>query len=86
MKRRGRLLRCRFRWEAAAYDAAYATALEESLKLKVKELHAELAARNVGWADLYEKEELAARLAGLKAQSPLAAAARSPWPGECGQR
>ena len=68
--------------EAAAYDAAYATALEESLKLKVKELRTELAARNVGWADLYEKEELAARLAGLKAQSALFSRSGALTPGQ----
>jgi len=35
----------------------------------VKVLRGELAARNTGWADLYEKEEMAARLAGLVARA-----------------
>ena len=55
--------------EGAAYAAAYEAALADALKLKTKELRTELAARSVGWADLYEKEELAARLAGLVAKA-----------------
>lgn len=57
--------------EEAAFGEAYAAAYTDALKLKTKELRTELAARSVGWADLYEKEELAARLAGLVAKSAL---------------
>lgn len=56
--------------------------MEDSLKLKVKELRTELAARNVGWADLYEKEELAARLAELVAQSSLFSHSGALTPGQ----
>jgi len=56
---------------AAQYEAAYAEALANALKLKTKELRTRLAARKRGWADLYEKEELAARLAGLEATASL---------------
>jgi hypothetical protein len=56
---------------AAQYEAAYAEALANALKLKTKELRTRLAARKSGWADLYEKEELAARLAGLEATASL---------------
>jgi len=57
--------------EGAAYDQAYDQALAAAMKLKVKELRAELAGRQLGWADLFEKEELAARLAGAVARSAL---------------
>lgn len=52
--------------DEAAYEEAYNRAFSESMSLKVKELRTELAARSVGWADLFEKEELAARLSDLK--------------------
>ena len=48
------------------FDAAYAAAYADCMALRVKELRTQLAARSVGWADLFEKEELAARLAELK--------------------
>ena len=70
--------------DAAAYDESYASALADSMKLKVKELRTELAARNVGWADLFEKEELAARLAGLIAQSALFSSSGVLSPGKVG--
>lgn len=51
------------------YDEAYAQAYEDAMKLKVKELRTRLAGRMLGWADLFEKEELAARLASSVARS-----------------
>ena len=52
---------------ATAYKTAYASAL----KMKVKALRTELARRSLGWADLFEKEELAARLAEAMARAAL---------------
>ena len=68
--------------DESAYAAAYDAALADALKLKTKELRTELAARSVGWADLFEKEELAARLAGLVAQSALFSRSGALSPGE----
>ena len=68
--------------DQSAYAAAYDSALADALKLKTKELRTELAARSVGWADLFEKEELAARLAGLVAQSALFSRSGALSPGE----
>ena len=70
--------------DSAKYDEAYTAALAEAKKLKVKELRTELASRNVGWADLFEKEELAARLAGLKAQAVFFSASGALSPGAVG--
>ena len=44
-----------------------------------------LAARNVGWADLYEKEEIAARLANLMARAALFSASGAVEPGKVAQ-
>ena len=41
--------------DSAAYEAAYGPAFEAAMKLKVKELRAELAGRNIGWGDAVEK-------------------------------
>lgn len=68
--------------DAAAYEAAYEAAYADCLQLKVKELRTELAARSVGWADLFEKEELAARLAGLKARAATFSPSGALTPGE----
>ena len=48
----------------ARYDTAYAAAFEKAKLQTVKELRAALAARQIGWADLIEKRELAARTLG----------------------
>lgn len=56
---------------APSYDAAYANALADCMKLKVRQLREELAARQVGWADCVEKQDLAGRLAELKARAAL---------------
>ena len=57
--------------ESAAYDEAYAPAFEDAMKMKTKQLRTRLAERQLGWADLFEKEELAARLAAAVARSAL---------------
>jgi len=44
--------------EEGLAEAAYAAALAEAMQMKVKELRGALAARNVGWADCLEKQEL----------------------------
>lgn len=70
--------------ESAAYDAAYETAFADAMKLKAKDLKGKLAARNTGWADLYEKEEMAARLAALVARSALFSRSGALSPGAVG--
>lgn len=57
--------------ESEPYDAAYSKAFEEAMTLTTKDLRARLAERNLGWADLFEKEELAARLASALARVAL---------------
>ena len=57
--------------DAAEYAAAYAAAFERASGLKVKEIRTELAGRRIGWADLNEKHELAARLATACAQAAM---------------
>ena len=57
--------------EAAAYDAAYATAYADCMKMRVKELRTQLAARSLRWGGLVEKEELASLLAGAMARGAL---------------
>ena len=53
------------------FEDAYSAALESALKMKVKDLRTELARRQVKWADLFEKQELAARLADALARAAL---------------
>lgn len=67
------------------YEEAYAAAYAEAMTMKVKELRGALAARNVGWADLYEKEEIAARLANLMARAALFSASGAIEPGKVAQ-
>ena len=57
--------------DTAAYDEAYAAAFERASGLRVKEIRAELAGRRIGWADLIEKHELAARLATACAEAAM---------------
>ena len=57
--------------EAAAYDSAYATAYADCMKMRVKELRTQLAARSLRWGGLVEKEELASLLAGAMARGAL---------------
>jgi hypothetical protein len=71
--------------EAEAYDAAYSVAYERALGLKVKDLRSELASRGTGWADLFEKEELAARLASLSARAAVFSASGALEPGKAGK-
>jgi hypothetical protein len=70
---------------AKAYDDAYAAAYERVIGLKVKDLRSELASRGTGWADLFEKEELAARLAALCARAALFSASGALEPGKAGK-
>jgi len=71
--------------EEGLAEAAYAAALAEAMQMKVKELRGALAARNVGWADCLEKQELAARLAGLVAASAGFSASGGLSPGQVGE-
>jgi len=68
-----------------AGEDAYASAYSRAMGLKVKEIRAELAARGSGWADLFEKEQMAARLAALNAQAALFSASGAIEPGKVGQ-
>ena len=70
---------------STAYEEAYEEAFARAMGLKVKEIRAELAARGSGWADLFEKEELAARLASLCARSALFSASGALEPGKVGK-
>ena len=70
--------------EAAVYNEAYKGAYADAMKLKVKELRTELAARNTQWADCLEKEELAGRLAGLIAKSAIFSPSGALVPGAVG--
>jgi len=68
--------------DSEAYTASYEAAYAESMKLKVKAIRTELARRQTQWADLFEKEELAARLAGLKARAAIFSVSGALTPGE----
>lgn len=56
---------------AAAYTAAYELALADANKLRVSELRAALAERQLNWAGILEKSELAEKLAAAQARSAL---------------
>lgn len=65
-----------------AYAKEYTIALEHTMAMRVKVLREELAARQLGWADLYEKEELAARLAAAIARAALFSVSGALTPGK----
>ena len=56
---------------AAAYTTAYELALADANKLRVSELRAALAERQLNWAGILEKSELAEKLAAAQARSAL---------------
>jgi hypothetical protein len=68
--------------EDEAYAVAYEKAFAEAMQLKVNEIRAELAARQTSWGGLFEKKELAARLAGLKARAASFSRSGALVPGE----
>lgn len=57
--------------EEEAYAAAYESELAAAMKLRVSELRAGLAERQLNWAGILEKSELAEKLAAAKARSSL---------------
>ena len=71
--------------DGAVYEHEYKQAYANALGLKVKDIRAALAARSVGWADLFEKEDLAARLAELEARAALFSRSGALLPGVVGK-
>jgi len=70
--------------EEGGYEAAYAESYGRAMKLKAKEIRAELASRQIGWAGLFEKEELASTLAGAWARASLFSKSGALSPGSVG--
>ncbi len=67
---------------SASYDAAYKDALERAMGMKARQLRTELHGRGLEWADLYEKEELASRLAAACAKASVWSATGAMEPGK----